>query len=213
MEEEIEEDEIQEPLVPEDRATRVILPSSQPSITEDLPDSFYEITQEDLRFLIQTSKVDLTLKTKKMREMDKPTKNYFVTRIRVRFPDRSEIQGIFYSHETTTHLREWTKQFLTQPDLPFDLYITPPHKDLQENETLSNQQLVPAALVHFCWTKGGPEPDPTASYLKSSLFQTEKVPMTEPMELENRKTEEPSFIEKIKPKGSVPKWFSAGKKK
>jgi hypothetical protein len=67
------------------------------------------------------------LKTKEMREREKRAKGlkYKKTMIRVRFPDRTEIQAKFLPRESIQHLIDFVKQQIAV-DLPFYLFISPP---------------------------------------------------------------------------------------
>jgi hypothetical protein len=93
----------------EERNVAVFAPSSVPfdARSIDIPDDFYEITTADLRLnaAIQKQKkkeqelVQGNLRTKEMRERDRIKKlsKYKKCFIRIRFPDRTELQGTFFT--------------------------------------------------------------------------------------------------------------------
>lgn len=86
-----------------------------------------------------------------MREAEKrPTKIYRFTLIRVRFPDGFILQGTFYSREKVRDVVEFVRQSLVSDWQPFQLFETTGQlKD--ENASLIDLGLVPAAVVNFKW--------------------------------------------------------------
>ncbi|RKP25840.1 hypothetical protein SYNPS1DRAFT_28438 [Syncephalis pseudoplumigaleata] len=90
-----------------------------------------------------------------------------VTMIRVRFPDRVQLQLQFLSRETVGQMYEAIRPHLREPSRPFTLYITPPRKNLTDMDArLIDAQLAPASVVHFTWDR--PE-HADASYLADEL--------------------------------------------
>jgi hypothetical protein len=75
-----------------------------------LPDSFYEITQDDARYFVASQRrrinqmENMPLKTQAMKDKEQTAleRVYPKTTIRVRFPDQLYIQGEFDSSETGT---------------------------------------------------------------------------------------------------------------
>lgn len=147
--------------------------------------------------------------------------------IRVRFPDRVELQGTFYPQEKSSHVYDFVRSCLKQEDLPFYLYTTPPMTKLSETANLRDQGLLPASLVHFGLPQGVSAQSPL---VKADLLQNiqEKLPPSStisstatvnfalPASLQSSNanqdtTSQPSTTSDASNK--VPKWFSAGLKK
>ncbi|GBC02698.1 hypothetical protein RclHR1_04760013 [Rhizophagus clarus] len=127
----------------------------------DLPDSFYELTASELKFLLamQSSKrqaeENARFKTRAVREQEDKARErkYPKTIIRVRFPDGFQIQMTFLSKETVGDLYEFVKGALRTPQRSFCLYTSPPKKVLTEMSlSLYNAELSPASVVNFSWT-------------------------------------------------------------
>ncbi|XP_031564021.1 tether containing UBX domain for GLUT4-like [Actinia tenebrosa] len=125
---------------------------------EDVPDSFYDVTVEDLRKMLQdlhsekTKGAEMPLLTKAMRESRRLQEMYKYEKvvIRVKFPDRLTLQGFFRPQEKVSVLTEFVKSHLEDPDTAFYLYTTPPKTVLKNQEaTLFASQLCPASLVYF----------------------------------------------------------------
>ncbi|KAG9302742.1 hypothetical protein G9A89_009519 [Geosiphon pyriformis] len=126
----------------------------------DLPDSFYELTANELRHLLAMQKAkevrreNATLKTSAMRaqEEKEKEKKYPKTLIRIKFPDRYQLQGTFLSKEQVSELYRFVQGSLKTPDRPFHLYTTPPKKILADHSiSLYQAKLAPASLVYFNW--------------------------------------------------------------
>lgn len=140
--------------VPIERNLRVLgvraLQSAAQRDAEVLPDSFYDVTPEDLK-AVQASaqkrkQQSEQLMTREMRDRDK--KRYLKTKIRVKMPDRIEIEGTFSVLETLGDVKAFVREQLRDAALPFYLFVTPPRTVLNEDDlTLGELELVPAALV------------------------------------------------------------------
>jgi hypothetical protein len=117
---------------------------------EVLPDSFYEVTQDDVK-AVQASaqkrkQQSETLMTREMRDRDK--KRYLKTKIRVKMPDRIEVEGTFSVLETIGDVKTYVREQLRDATWPFYLFVTPPRTILSDDDlTLGELELVPAALV------------------------------------------------------------------
>ncbi|MEE6517341.1 hypothetical protein FKM82_027507 [Ascaphus truei] len=53
--------------------------------------------------------------------------------LRILFPDRYVLQGFFRPTERVGAVREFVRSHLSDPELPFYLFITPPRTELTEN--------------------------------------------------------------------------------
>ncbi|KAI8914645.1 GLUT4 regulating protein TUG-domain-containing protein, partial [Gorgonomyces haynaldii] len=120
----------------------------------DLPDSFFELSQTEMKILLSSYKSSLSkyenrpLMTQKMREQEQQVRNrkYPKTLIRVRFPDQTTLEAAFYSGEQVRALFQVVQSVTNTAG--FRLYVTPPMKDLTETGSFWQQQLAPSSLVH-----------------------------------------------------------------
>lgn len=137
-----------------DRCLKVYKPTNQASHFE-VPSDFFSKTSEEIKRaqISRSEEVERScqLKTRAMREAEKrPTKIYRFTLIRVRFPDGFILQGTFYSREKVRDVVEFVRQSLVSDWQPFQLFETTGQlKD--ENASLIDLGLVPAAVVNFKW--------------------------------------------------------------
>ncbi|XP_035780919.1 tether containing UBX domain for GLUT4-like [Anopheles albimanus] len=87
--------------------------------------------------------------------------------IRILFPDRYILQGVFQVHETVADIENFVREFLTDPAVPFTLYTSPPKEILPSTATLLESNCVPRAMLHF----GSSAPSVNGcSYLQSKLM-------------------------------------------
>jgi hypothetical protein len=142
--------------VPENRNFVVFQPSDVPfnPSSFEVPDDFYNLAPSDLAAAKGGNK-EAVLMTREFREKKQMAAyaKFVKTNIRVRFPDRWELQGTFLSHEGTMQLVEFVRRFVAE-DREFVLYTTPPKQNL-ENATFLAQKLMPAAVVYFIWEDRG----------------------------------------------------------
>ena len=118
-----------------------------------MPDDFFNVTPEDLKLLkIKAGQPDdMPLMTRAIREERALAAFQFEkTKLRVRFPNRWELEGTFLSHEATVQLEQFVREYLADPQEPFELYTAPPKQNL-ENTSFLRQRMTPAALVYFAW--------------------------------------------------------------
>jgi len=121
--------------------------------------------------LVTKGKGKRNINEKKKREelRQKPYLKFKKTNIRIRFPDRYELQGTFDRNENIQQLGVFVSENLAFPDRPFYFYTTPPKIVLSENESFLSLRLVPAAIVYFSWKDTTNSPPP---YLKPSLLSS-----------------------------------------
>ncbi|KAH8338491.1 hypothetical protein KR059_006939 [Drosophila kikkawai] len=134
---------------------------------DDLPDSFFDLTVNDLKMVLRdlkrtsTGDDDAPLLTAKLRELERQKtmlaklNQYKDCVLRIQFPDRFVLQGIFKPHEQLAKVEEFVRQFLAQPGEQFHLFTIPPKKVLPSSETLLELNFVPNAIVHFGFLKDG----------------------------------------------------------
>ncbi|CAF2173236.1 unnamed protein product [Rotaria magnacalcarata] len=127
--------------------------------TEELPDSFFELTPDDLRSIINTLRQrgteDNALETRSMRERNQSLRvsSYEYIAIRLVIHSNIVLQGLFHPEEPILHLMEFARTNLTCPQLEqndFYLYTSPPRVVLSDvKKPLSAYDLVPAAFVYI----------------------------------------------------------------
>ncbi|XP_075436107.1 LOW QUALITY PROTEIN: tether containing UBX domain for GLUT4 [Ascaphus truei] len=125
---------------------------------QELPDDFFEVTVDDVRRRFSQLKSErhrleeTPLMTEALREshVKEKLERYPKVVLRILFPDRYVLQGFFRPTERVGAVREFVRSHLSDPELPFYLFITPPRTELTENsQTLFQANLFPAAVLHF----------------------------------------------------------------
>jgi tether containing UBX domain for GLUT4 len=151
----------------------------------EIPDDFYEVNEYDIQQELRIQKEkrrqqqieESYLMTKEMREKErlKRLAKFTKTLIRIRFPDRVELQATFSPLETTEDLEQFVRQQLKDPTLRFFLYTSPPVVRLSPHKNFREQGFLPAALVYLGLEKGAKA---TSPFLKEELLTgiKEKLP-------------------------------------
>lgn len=97
----------------------------------EIPDSFFDLTVEDVRKLLKdirkqsSTLTDAPMLTAKMREIEasntilKQMTQYNTTVIRIQFPDRYVLQGTFTPVETIETVMEFIRPYLKDPKMEF----------------------------------------------------------------------------------------------
>ncbi|KAF7994051.1 hypothetical protein HCN44_011320 [Aphidius gifuensis] len=128
---------------------------------EDLPDNFFDLTVDDAKVLIRDAKRQRDnleggpLMTNALRELEKSTttlkklNKYRKTIIRIQFPNKMVLQAIFTPLETVQIVKDFVKNYLANPEQSFDLYVTPPKKNLNPQSRLVDENLVPSAIIYY----------------------------------------------------------------
>jgi tether containing UBX domain for GLUT4 len=148
-------------------APRVILAEVRDAMVDlqdrEVDDSFYEHTLADVaRELADVKRAEggrEQLMTRKHWDAQKKAVPVFSkTTIRVRFSDRTELEGNFHpSNNTVGDVVAFVRSTLRYPEAQFSLFTAPPKKVLAEMSTLQAAELVPLALVHVSFQKGLPD--------------------------------------------------------
>ncbi|ORY04516.1 hypothetical protein K493DRAFT_311361 [Basidiobolus meristosporus CBS 931.73] len=166
------------------REPRIFRPSTEENMAAkiELPDSFYELTSAELKAILDSQRVQRSkdenapLKTRQMRENEELQKRrkYPRTLIRIRFPNRVQLQAHFSSFETISKLTSFVRESLRNPEWDFYLYVTPPIKRLTDPDlTLYEAGLTPASVVFFSLANN----ETVEEYLKEELVvQIEDLP-------------------------------------
>lgn len=145
-----------EPIRPQlDRALKVFHPSNKATKFE-IPNEFYNVSPAELKKEQQRKEEAVEklgmLRTKAMRERDelKELRKYRFALLRVRFPDGILLQGIFKAHEKLSAVRQFVgEQLITW--LPFNLVTATGQRLTEDNASLAELNLAPAAVVNFSW--------------------------------------------------------------
>lgn len=128
---------------------------------DDLPDSFFDLTVNDLKMVLRDLKrtasgnEDAPLLTSNLRELERQKamlaklNQYKDCVLRIQFPNRYVLQGIFKPHEPISRVEEFVRGFLVKSNEEFHLFTIPPKKVLPANETLLELNCVPNAVLHF----------------------------------------------------------------
>lgn len=97
----------------------------------EIPDSFFDLTVEDVRKLLKdirkqsSTLTDAPMLTAKMREIEesntilKQMTQYSKTVIRIQFPDRYVLQGTFTPVESIATIMEFIRPYLKDPEMEF----------------------------------------------------------------------------------------------
>ncbi|CAH1793676.1 unnamed protein product [Owenia fusiformis] len=212
--------------------------AQQSNITdEDLSDDFFQVTESDLRKMMMDlskeahSQDDAPLMTAAMRQAQNEQKmsQYNRAVIRIQFPDRVVLQGLFRPRETVFAVEKFVKENLADPSLDFYLYTSPPKCELKDNSmNMFDAKLLPASVVYFgCKEK-------QEHYLASTLLQCEPSSQQaadlvaiqgmkreheavgsssdEAMATQSKRPANNAAKSTSKPAGKgVPKWFKTGK--
>ncbi|KAH3892776.1 UBX domain-containing protein 6-like [Dreissena polymorpha] len=148
-----------EPIKPQlDRAMKVFTPSAR-ATNFNIPDEFYAVSKEEMKKEQQRKQEAVEqlgmLRTKAMREREerKELLKYRYALIRVRFPDGVLLQGTFKASEKLSAVNEFIRQHLVNDWMPFTFCTQVGLKLDDENKTLAECGLTPAAVVNFQWDK------------------------------------------------------------
>uniref|UniRef100_A0A182XJX8 UBX domain-containing protein n=1 Tax=Anopheles quadriannulatus TaxID=34691 RepID=A0A182XJX8_ANOQN len=127
----------------------------------EVADSFFDLTVPEMMQLYKQlqervkSLEDAPLLTGELRELERNQQllssmgRYRQAVIRVQFPDRHILQGVFQVYETVGHVVEFVRGYLADPNQSFCLYTTPPKVVLQPAASLLDAGCFPQVLLHF----------------------------------------------------------------
>merc|ERR1711874_239518 len=138
----------------------------------DLGDDFFNLTlddvkklQKDLRTNARDSQEGEVMMTQAMRDAQKEGEKLALLNrykhcvLRIQFPSRHVIQGIFSPGTTIQQVMDSIAPHLSSPTAPAELYTAPPRTVLAPSSSLLDLALLSAALVHF----SSPAPPPHLS--------------------------------------------------
>ncbi|XP_044759451.1 tether containing UBX domain for GLUT4 [Coccinella septempunctata] len=136
--------------------------SSNPRPMDDPPDDFFNLTINDAKTILRDVRKHaeeaeeggplLTAALRQLEESKKQLRHLSKYRkciIRILFPDRVILQGVFAPKDSIKTVSEFVKEHLAVANIPFYLYTTPPKYILPEDKMLLEVDCVPVALLHF----------------------------------------------------------------
>lgn len=142
-----------------------------------VPESFFEPTTAELTHAMHTYSAhserlrNATMKTKKMRDAEQKQRmaRFRQCLLRIHFPDRVSLQGVFTPHTTLRQVVRFVRAALKHArDVKFHLFVVPPKRVLtQLDATLWEENLVPGAVLHLAIDDG---PTVTTELLKETLL-------------------------------------------
>lgn len=218
----------------DNRGTIIFSLDSIQTTSIDLPDSFFELTEADVRLLYRELRQQVDenenapLMTSELRKLEENKKilnqlaTYKNCAIRIQLPNRYVIQTKFSTVDTIGAVMDFVKEFLAKPDMKFYLFLTPPKVILDKDLTLVESKCVPSALLHFGTEESfsdilKPEiyeklsSGSGASRVLLSANKFEEEMFGEASTSESSKPAVPkNFMESkvsSKPSGTIPKWF------
>ncbi|KAF5732680.1 tether containing UBX domain for GLUT4 [Tripterygium wilfordii] len=153
------------------------------------PDDYYEFTAEDYYRVMSSRKEERFLKTRKLREAEEAARRARITKavVRVRFPDNHTLEVTFHPSETIQSLVDLLKNLVTHPELPFNLYTTPPKKQLRDlSQDFYSAGFIPGVIVYFSYDLPKDE-DSTVGNL--SPFLLEEIMSLKGLEVINEQME------------------------
>ena len=139
---------------------------------QDIDDDFFELSLDEVKVMYRDLKQEVkklsegeSLMTREMRqnqvEAERQTKlsRYSACVLRVQFPCRHVVQGIFPPETKISEVQAWlSSHLLASPNTPQELFTAPPRTVLPPEASLLDLGLFPAALVHWASlvTRPGP---------------------------------------------------------
>lgn len=191
---------------------------SEPSASyEEEPDDFYELTPEDY-YRITSDRMGAKfqmLKTRKLREAEaevqKAARRARVPKatIRVRFPDNYIFEAKFESSDKVQSLVDLLMKVVARPDLPFNLYTTPPKQLIKDtSKDFYSAGFAPGANIYFSYNlpKGS---ENTGPYLRDDILSLNGLTLP-PKKVDNVNSEPEATV--VKAPAASPEPRPAAKK-
>ncbi|KAF8581068.1 hypothetical protein K439DRAFT_256203 [Ramaria rubella] len=202
----------------------------------DLPDSYFEPTASELKSSYQAqvrareALVNAPLKTREIRERESNSKlsRWPTTTIRVKFPDRTQLERSFSSTDKIRSVYGFVRNSLRDDVKPskFILYQAPPRRELKVSDpdvrerTLFDLKLAPSSVLLLSFLDDSlNDINIRAPLLESILAQARDLPPP-PIFDDSPKDKDEGRSWKNKPtlplkdgKQALPKWLKIGQKK
>lgn len=133
-----------------------LAPITQTTSTEDVPDEFFELTEADLRNILQAYRNEWAsnqpLQTAAMRKSAREQlyRKYPRAIIQFHWSDGVVLQACFHPREHVSELYYFIQENMRYPQTELQLYTTPPKTFLKnKDETLIEANLVPMTKVYI----------------------------------------------------------------
>ncbi|KER28526.1 hypothetical protein T265_04663 [Opisthorchis viverrini] len=133
-----------------------LAPITQTTSTEDVPDEFFELTEADLRNILQAYRNEWAsnqpLQTAAMRKSAREQlyRKYPRAIIQFHWSDGVVLQACFHPREHVSELYHFIQENMRYPQTELQLYTTPPKTFLKnKDETLIEANLVPMTKVYI----------------------------------------------------------------
>jgi len=207
--------------------------SSRPQ--RDLPDSYFEPTANELKAIYhgqvkaREALANAPLKTQQIREQELKSKmeRWPTTRIRVKFPDRTQLERTFPSTDKIKSVYAFVRSSLRDDVKPikFVLYQAPPRREFKvsdpqvRNLTLFELQFAPSSVLQLSFFDDSlNDPDKRAPLLDFMLLQARDLSPPPDFEETTDKDSRKPWRNKSTQVSSgsssaMPKWFKIGQKK
>ncbi|KIJ51039.1 hypothetical protein M422DRAFT_27118 [Sphaerobolus stellatus SS14] len=211
---------------------------SSAALRRELPDSYFEPSTNELKALYQSqvkarqALQNAPLKTQQIRSREVKAKldRYPTTRIRIKFPDRTQLEKTFPSTDKIRSVYAFVRNSLRDDVKPikFVLYQAPPRRELKvsdpdvKNLSLFDLQLTPSSVLMLSFfDESLNDPQLRAPLLDSILALGQDLPPPPSFDdnaLQQKNDGKSGKTSGTQPKESlngkpVPKWFKMGLKK
>ncbi|XP_041987500.1 tether containing UBX domain for GLUT4 [Aricia agestis] len=207
------------------KAIAFMQPDQNEDELADLPDDFYDLSIDEVKKIyhelqknrIELENIPLLISSKRneiqSQQVTKIANTYKNTVVRIQFPDRIILQGVFSPSNTIEDVFNFVKEHLHNPNQSFHIFSTPLKETLDPKMTLLEAKFVPCVLMHFKWA------DDTCNqqYLKEEIYSQKtssdaacilaskyRAPSRRKLEHENPASGAGSSKSK---ESKVPKWF------
>jgi len=200
-----------------------------PHMPPPLPDEYFEPTAADLKEAQATlaarthALVDAPLQLKTAKDAAEKAKQerWPLTRIRVRFPDRTQLERVFPSTDRIKAVYAFVRELLRDDVKPikFILYQSPPKRDIKvsdpkiKGQTLSQLQLAPSSVLLLRFEDDNlNHAHVTAPLLPEVLAQAVDLPIPPDPERSAQSSSANPQSNLLSGAKKIPKWFKIGKK-
>jgi hypothetical protein len=155
-------------------------------IDDNISDS--KVLAASIGHTLRNKREDAPLTTAAIRAVKKAEGELVYTRtlIRIRFPDRIEVQKYLHPRNTMNDVYQWVRSCLN-PQIAhehghnIELYITPPRQVLHANsKTLEELKVVPAVLLNLKWLGSNIPHGDVGHYFRDDLLQAAGNALTIP---------------------------------
>lgn len=207
------------------RSFRLFRPSLHPLNPRQLllPDDFFDPTPEDLANASQAiskqvkNLTDSPFKTRQMRQLETRQRmsRFPNLLIRLIFPDRVALQGVFQPDNTVRNVQRFVRASFRDPrNVRFHMFVVPPKTVLSElDKTLWSLGFAPAAIIHVHIDEG-PQDSPQLfkEFVLDAMEDTPEKPDDAPPTVVQAPVASKQGTGDVKAPSAEPQKKSAGKK-